>query len=110
MTAGNSHHHAPVHPGRRYTLLIVLGLLAVGSFLFALTTGSVAIDWQHLWQAVNGEADGSQHQLILGYACHVPSTPLPAVACWPWLAHCYKCYCAIPLPIPISWVSQVVRP
>ncbi len=65
MKAGNLHRLTPAHPGRRFTLLIALGVFAVGSILFALTTGSVTLDWQHLWQAATGEADGSRHRLIL---------------------------------------------
>ncbi|HHH36540.1 MAG TPA: iron ABC transporter permease [Gammaproteobacteria bacterium] len=48
------------HPGRRYGLLIVLGAIAGSSFLFALLTGSVGLDWQTVWGG--GEV---QQRLIL---------------------------------------------
>ncbi len=48
------------HPGRRYGLLIVLGAIAGASFLFALLTGSVGLDWQTVW----GSGDVQQRLII----------------------------------------------
>ncbi len=51
---------ATPHPGRRQALLLVLGLIAAASLLFALVTGSVTLDWQALWRG-----EDTQQRLIL---------------------------------------------
>ncbi len=64
-------------------LLLALGLLAGGSLLFALASGSVAMDWTALWRALHGEHVGIPYPLIFELRL---SRSLNAFACGGMLA------------------------
>jgi iron complex transport system permease protein len=49
---------------RARLLFVILLLLAVVSMLFALTSGSVAISWEALWQSLGGDHDGIANTIV----------------------------------------------